>query len=34
MLLGIWDASLLGDLLIDKGTVRAGEETIRGGQDF
>ena len=34
MLLGTWYASLLGNLLIDKGTVRAGEETVRGGQDF
>ena len=38
---GTLDASLLGNLLINKGTVKAGEDTIRwgegtirGGQDF
>ena len=29
MLIGIWDASLLGTLLTSKGTITAGEETIR-----
>ena len=34
MLLGILNASLLGNLLAGKGTIRAGEGTIRAGQDF
>ena len=41
MLLGILGASLLGNLLKSKGTIRTGEGTIRGdegtiraGQDF
>ena len=34
MLLGTLDASLLGNLLTDKGTVRPGEGTIIAGQDF
>ena len=34
MLLGTLGVSLLGNLLIDKGTIRAGEGTIRVGQDF
>ena len=34
MLLGTLGASLLGNLLIDKGTIRAGEGTIRAGQDI
>ena len=34
MLLGILGASLLGNLLTDDGTTRAGEDTIRAGQDF
>ena len=34
MLLGTLGASLLGNLLIGKGTVRAGEGIIRAGQDF
>ena len=34
MLLGILGASLLGNLLTGKGTVRAGEGIIRAGQDF
>ena len=34
MLLDTLAASLLGDLLTGKGTVRAGECTIRAGQDF
>ena len=34
MLLGTLGASLLGNLLIDKGLIRAGEDTIRAGQDF
>ena len=33
MLLGILDASLLGNLLTDKGTIMAGEGTIRAGQN-
>ena len=28
------DASLLGNLLTGKGTIRVGESTIRAGQDF
>ena len=34
MLLGTLGVSLLGNLLIDKGTIRVGEGTIRAGQDF
>ena len=34
MWLGILGASLLGNLLIGKGTTRAGEGTIRAGEDF
>ena len=41
MLLGALGVSLLGNLLTDKGiirasegTIRAGKGTIRGGQDF
>ena len=34
MLLGTLGASLLGYLLTGKGTIRAGENTIRTGQDF
>ena len=34
MLLCTLDASLLGNLLTDKDTIRAGEGTIRVGQDF
>ena len=34
MLLSTLGASLLGNLLADKGTIRAGEGTIRAGQDF
>ena len=34
MLLGTLGASLLGNLLTGKGTNRAGEGTIRAGQDF
>ena len=34
MLLGIFGASLLGDLLVGKGVIRFGEGTIRAGQDF
>ena len=34
MLLGTLGASLLGTLLTDKGTIRAGECTIRAGRDF
>ena len=33
-LLGTLDASLLGYLLTDKGTIKAREDTIRAGQDF
>ena len=33
-LLGTLGASLLGNLLTSKGTIRAGEGTIKGGQDF
>ena len=33
MLLGTIGASLLGKLLTDKGNIRAGESTIRAGQD-
>ena len=34
MLLGTLGASLLGNLLTVNGTIRAGEATIRAGQDF
>ena len=34
MLLRILAASLLGNLFILKGTIRAGEGVIRAGQDF
>ena len=34
MLLGNLGASLLGNLLTNKGTIRAGECTIRVGQDL
>ena len=34
MLLGTLSASLLRNLLIGKGTIRAGEAKIRAGQDF
>ena len=34
MLLVTLDASLLGNLLTGKGTIRDGEGTIRAGQDF
>ena len=34
MLLGNLGNSLLGNLSIDKGTIRASEGTIRAGQDF
>ena len=34
MLLGTLGASLLGNLLTGKGKIRAGERTIKGGQDF
>ena len=34
MLLWTLGASLLGNLLTGKDTVRAGEEIIRAGQDF
>ena len=34
MLLGTLGASLLGNLLTGKGTIRAGEGMIRAGQDF
>ena len=34
MLLGTLGASLLGNLLTGKGTIRAGKGTITGGQDF
>ena len=34
MLSGVFVASLLGNLLTDKGTIRAGEGTVRAGQDF
>ena len=34
MLLGILGASLLGNLLKDKGTIRTGEGTIRATQHF
>ena len=34
MLLGTLGASLLGNLLTGKGTIRAGECTVRTGQEF
>ena len=34
MLLDTLGACLLGNLLTDKGTITAGEDTIRAGQDF
>ena len=34
MLLGTLSASLLGNLLSGKGTIRAGEGLIKAGQDF
>ena len=34
MLLGTFGPRLLGNLLTDKGTIRASEGTIRAGQDF
>ena len=34
MLLGALSASLLGNLFTDKGIIRAGEGTIRTGEDF
>ena len=34
MLLGTLHASLFGNLLASKGTIREGEGTIRAGQDF
>ena len=34
MLLGNLGDSLLGNLSINKGTIRASEGTIRAGQDF
>ena len=34
MLLGTLDASLLGNLLTGKGTIKAGEGTIRAEQNF
>ena len=34
MLLGIFGASLPRNLLTDKNTIRAGEGTVRAGQDF
>ena len=34
MLLGTLGASLLGSLLTGKDTIRAGEGTVRAGQDF
>ena len=34
MLLGPLGASLWGNLLTNKGTIRAGEGTIRAGQTF
>ena len=34
MLLGTLGASLLGNLLADKVKIRAGEGTIKPGQDF
>ena len=34
MLLGRLGASLLGSILTDKGTIKAGEDTIGAGQHF
>ena len=34
MFLGTLGATLLGNLLTGKGTIRGGEDTIRAGQDF
>ena len=34
ILLGSLCASLLGNLLIGKGTIRAGEDIVRTGHDF
>ena len=34
MLLGTFGASLLGNLLTGKSTIKSGEDTIRAGQDF
>ena len=34
MLLGTLGSSLLGSILTNKGTFRAGEGTVRAGQDF
>ena len=34
ILLVILGAGLLGNMIADKGTIRAGEEAIRGVQDF
>ena len=34
MLLGFLGASLIGNLLIGKGTIRTGERTIKAGEDF
>ena len=34
MLVGTLGASLLGNLLPEKGTIRAGEGTFRAGHDF
>ena len=34
MLFGTLGASLLGDLLAGKGTIKAGENRIRAGQNF
>ena len=34
MLWGTLGASLLGNLLTGKGTIRIGEDIIRAGQDF
>ena len=34
MVLGIWGVRLLGNLFTDKGVMRAGEYTVRAGQNF
>ena len=34
ILLGALSASLLANLLTGKGTIKAGENTVRAGQDF
>ena len=34
MLLGTLGAGLLGNMLAEKGVIKAREETIRAGQDF